>query len=267
MALVMVLWTVAALSIAVTGVLWLARGEVRQAGAQRERAAQMALGRAAMTQALQELVATGHGSLDRPWTSTVVFEANEINVLAVPLNGHVDINRAPQPLLASLLEYGAGFSDAAAQAGAQSIVDRRSTPLSQGTPALFDAIEDLLQLPSIDYGAYARLAPLVTVDSGGSGQVNAYAAPRAVLMVLAHGNQAAVDNFLAAREVGQGDLSSFDSALLSSVGSSVLRLRANLKSDAGPPSWVSCDVSLVAQRAQSVPWSFLQCSYRTTATR
>ncbi|MGB6101623.1 MAG: type II secretion system protein GspK [Comamonas sp.] len=266
MALVLVLWTVAALGIAVTGVIWLVRGEVRQAGAQRDQAVYMALGRAAMVQVAQELVATGQKRLDRPVSTAVVFDGSDIDVLAVPLNGWADLNRAPQPLLAALLEYGAGLDEASAQMGAAAIVARRSAPLPQGGATQFDAVEDLLQLPGIDYDAYARLAPLVTVDAGGDGQVNAYAAPPAVLMALSRGNQAAVSNFLAVRETGQGDVSSFNSAFLTSGGSSVVRLRAKFKTDTQLSPVIVCDVSLVGQDARSVPWNFLQCNYRTSAT-
>ncbi|WP_186764568.1 type II secretion system protein GspK [Comamonas flocculans] len=262
----MVLWIVAALSIAVTGIVWLARSEIRQASAMQDSAQGVATGRAAMVEVLQQLLAMKSVRIDRPERRVVHFEDVEFEVLVLPLNGWVDLNRAPLALLAALLEHGAHLNSEAARRLAGDIVARRSMALPQGTPALFDAVEDLMQLPGIDYEAYARLAPLVTVDSGGNGQVNAYAAPPAVLLALTHGNQAAANGFFAVREHGPGDLSGFDTALVTSGGSSALRIIARPVLASASPYTVVCDVVLLGQSTKAAPWNFLQCSYGTTAT-
>ena len=219
-----------------------------------------------MAQVLQEITVTNEWRIDRPQDAKVSFEDFRFDVRVVPLNGLVDLNRASVGLLQALLIHGAGMDDAAAGKLAEVIVQRRSTALPQGGSSLFDAIEDLLQIPGIDYEVYARLAPLVTVRTGGSGQVNPYAAPPAVLAALASGNQAVVHAFLNVRDAGQVDLSGFNSAYLTLGGSTGLRLYAQPETNAEFKPVVICDVNLTRQTARAAPWNFLQCSYQATLT-
>lgn len=264
MALVMVLWITAALGIVVTSITYMVRGELRQTAALRAGAEDRALGRAAMALALQDLDARNRRRLERPERQTYRFNATEVQVLAVPLNGLVDINRAPVALLAALLQYAGGLAPDAAQNLAAALVEKRSARTPQGASAQFDAIEDLLEMPGVDYELYARLAPLITVNGGGGSQVNPYAAPAALLTVLAAGNQAAVAAFRAGIDSGTADLSGFNSAFLTPSGSTRLRLYAKPASDAQDRFAVACDVGLFGRRSGALPWEILQCDSQTT---
>ena len=262
--MVMVLWVTAALGIVVTSISYMVRAELRHATVVRSNAADQALGRAAMVLALQELAAAPNRTrLERPQTQGYNLNGSQVDVLAMPLNGLLDINRAPAPLLAALLEHAGGMAPDAAQNLSVTIVEKRSVRISQDVNTLFDTVEDLLQVPGVDYGLYARLAPLITANAGGGTQVNPYAAPAGLLLVLASGNQAAVAAFMAGRNSGVSDLSGFNSTFLTTGGSTRLRMFARIH---GRPSWltVACDVSLVARKPGALPWEILQCDSQTT---
>ena len=264
MALIMVLWVTAALAIVVTSIGYMVKGELRQVAAVRAGAADRAMGRAAMALALQELDASNRRRLERPERHTYLFEGIAVDVLALPLNGLLDINRAPVALLAALFQHAGGLAPDTAQNLAATLIEIRSARMPQGATAQFDAIEDLLEIPGVDYELYARLAPLITVNAGGSSQVNPYAAPPALLRVLAEGNQAAVAAFEAGRDSGTADQSGFNPAFLTSSGSNRLRLYAQPVGSAQAISMVACDVTFFGRRFGALPWEIQQCDAPTT---
>ncbi len=268
MALIMVLWITAALSIIVAGLGYAVRADVRQAAALRDSASARATGRAAITLVLQELSAMNARQLDRPRHASVTYGGVAIDVVALPLNGLVDINRAPAALLAALLQHAGAMSPDAAQNLAAALVQLRSARTPHGRDSLFDAIEDLLEVPGVDYELYARLAPLITVNAGGGGQINPYAAPVPLLEVLAAGNDAAVAAFVGSRDSGIADTTGFDPSFLTNRGSSRLRLHA-LFAEIPPTkvSTVTCEASLAVPRTEAVPWSLAKCEYQVQAAQ
>ena len=265
MALLMVLWITAALGIIVASVSYMVRAEVRYVASMREAAVARATARAAVVLLLQELRASSQRRLDRPQAYMFTFNGVAVNVLAAPLNGLIDLNQAPAPLLTKVFESTLGLDLMAAQALALSIVEKRTARGPSGGVVLFDAVEDLLEVPGLDYELYARLAPLVTANTGGDGKINPYAAPEPLLVALAAGNHAAVTAFMAARESSAGDLSSFDQAFLTSSGATRLRVQVQIPKGDGGLSQVNCDASLVGQRVSATPWSIQQCDYQTSS--
>ena len=137
------------------------------------------------------------------------YGGQTIDLDIAPLDGLISLNGANVPLLAALLQTGGGLDTGRAQALAAEIVAWRDTrpevdPTSPGAASVqarrFEAPEDLLLVPGIDYTLYARIAPLVTAELSGGGQVNPLAAPPGVLAVLAHGDAARVATYLRQRE-------------------------------------------------------------------
>ena len=176
MALIAVLWIVAALSLLVIGVSDTVRQQTRSVGAERDQITGQALGEAAIALALQQLQATP----ERPRgivTATAPYAGVPFEVEVAPLNGLISLNGAPPELLASLLQVAGGLSAAPAQALAASLAEwRDGRPELEPTadpaarqPRRFEAVEDLLLVPGVDYGLYARLAPLVSADLTGDG--------------------------------------------------------------------------------------------------
>lgn len=200
-ALVAVLWIVAALGILVTGMVQAQRDEIRLVSSARQAVQGSALGSAAIQQVLQQLAARTE-PLTRLSRIEVSFAGQAIAVEVMPLNGLVDLNRASEPLLAALFRVAGKLAPEQAEALAKALVAARIPgPLTQRGPR-FEAVEDLLQLPGVDFGLYARLSPLVTTDAMGGGRVNAMAAPEDVLLVLSDGDVARAARIAADRDGG-----------------------------------------------------------------
>lgn len=217
LALVAVLWTIAALMATASGVVFAVRGEVRAVSAMREAAIAGALGEAGVVLAARQL-AGAPAAESRLLQLDLSFQQAPIAVRIVPLTGLIDVNSASEALLAELLAVAGEVQRERAVALAQRIVDWRDAD-SQAQPngaedaayvaagsafrtrgGPFEAPEDLLQVLGIDFDLYQRLRPLITVHARGSGQVDPEAAPLAVLRVLASGNDQIAAAYASARE-------------------------------------------------------------------
>ena len=255
LALVAVLWLIAALSIIVAGLLQSVRTEARL-GAQWQADAQAgAAAEAVMQLALQSLVAAGK-PIDHLTTGQFTWQDQAIAVQAMPLNGYIDLNAAPPELLAQMFQTAAGVAPEQANALAQAVLRERTQPGASGVPPGFEAVEDLLRVPGIDYPLYARVAPLLTADlMAGSGRVNPLAAPPSVLRVLAGGGDAATQ-YAAARAAGDAAASApgMNTAWLDTAPARVLELQALVPLADGARIRVVRRYSLAAQRLDGLPW-------------
>ena len=173
-----------------------------------------------------------------------------------PLNGLIDINSAPEPLLAAMFQHMGELPAAAAESLAKQAVEARSRKDPQGQKEGFDAPEDLLRVPGIDYPLYARIAPFVTSSLSGSGLVNPQAAPVSVLTVLAQGNATLAQQFASARgSTPQAmDTTRLTSAFLDPNSSSSLRIMANVQGGTVQKTWW---VSLTPSDRSGLPWQFM----------
>ena len=225
--LVAVLWLVAALGVIATGMMQSVKNEATVTGRIRDSVTASAWGEAAMQIALQAIATSGK-TPEAAMQESVTYAGLTIPVRAAPLNGYIDINKAPVELLGQMLQTAAGLSQPQARQLAQAIVDVRSKPGPSGKVGLFEAPEDLMQVAGFDYPLYAAVASLITTDSRGSGRVNPLAAPPQVLRVLSAGNDAAVAHFAAGRAAGQPglDQSFMNGAWLDAAGSNVVELEA-----------------------------------------
>jgi len=98
LALIAVLWLVAALSIIVAGLLQSVRTEARLGTQLQDVALASASGEAAMQLALQSLLAAGK-PLDRLADVNMPWMDQSIAVRIMPLNGYIDLNAAPPSCL------------------------------------------------------------------------------------------------------------------------------------------------------------------------
>lgn len=189
MALIAVLWLVAAMSLALTSVVHTVRIQAQTAGLQRHIAVAGASADAAILLTLQQLHAQ---QIEPPKNNHIVqvsFEGLTHSVTVTPLNGLIDINAASAALLADLYHYAAGLTMQAAQSLAQATIESRQIKNTKNMAQGFEAVEDLLRIPTMTYDLYAKVVPLVTADiKNGSGRVNPLAAPDGVLFVLSSGN-------------------------------------------------------------------------------
>lgn len=200
-ALVAVLWIVAALSILVTGMVQAQRDEIRLVSAARQTVQASAIGNAAIQIVLQEMAGRNE-PVRRLSHVEVGYAGLQIPVEVIPLNGLIDINRALAPLLKTLFEVAGGMDADPAEALARSVVASRVPGPGPRGPR-FEAVEDLLQVPGVDYSVYARLSRLITTDTMGSGRVDPMAAPAGVLVVVSEGNTGLAARIAAARDGGE----------------------------------------------------------------
>jgi general secretion pathway protein K len=217
LALVAVLWMLAALMVTATGVVYAVRGEVKTVASFREMAVAGALGDAGVVLAARELV----GARDREsrlQRYEVSLEQTTVGIRIVPLSGLIDLNAAAEPLLTDLIAVAGEVDRGRATSLAQRIIDWRdaddqarpegaenSAYAAAGSPfrtrgGPFESPEDLLQVLGVDFDLYAKLRPLLTVHFRGGGRVDPAAAPLAVLRVLASGNEQIAADYVNARE-------------------------------------------------------------------
>lgn len=191
MALIAVLWLVAAMSLILAGVVRSVRTEAQTAGVQRQAAMASATADAAILLALQQLHAGQKETPKGLQTIPIEFAGTTHAVHVAPLNGLIDLNNAPIALLDNLYHYAAGLDAAAAHTLAQATLDTRERANAKHIVQGFSATEDLMGVPGMTYTLYAKVASLVTAAiKSGSGRVNPLAASYEVLLVLTAGNAA-----------------------------------------------------------------------------
>ena len=262
-ALVAVLWIVAALSILVTGMVQAQRDEIRLVSSARQTVQGSALGSAAVQLVLQQMAARSE-PVARLSRIEVGFGGLTIPVEVVPLNGLIDLNRAPEPLLVALFTVGGGMAPDPAAALAKALIAARTPgPLTQAGPR-FEAIEDLLQLPGVDFGLYARLSPLVTTDALGGGRVNAMAAPQGVLLVISGGDAARAARIAADRDGGGAGVDTTDLSpqLIDTVATTRFRLVAQVPLPDGRKLLSSRWVETGKAAPDGVSWRIFQAEDR-----
>lgn len=258
MALIAVLWLVAALSIMVMGLVHNLRGEARLAGQARQMAVAAGLGDGAIHIVLQEMMARAQQGQRqmRVEVVPVAYGGQDIAVEILPISGLININGAGIPLLAQMFAV-AGLAPDAAQALAQTVVDMRSSKDAQGSSRNFEAVEDLLQVPGIDYDLYAKIAPLLTADQIGGERVNPLAATNPVLLVLAGGDAgkaASVEAQRAASAVGVDTTGLIGEFIDNNSATQRFRLTARVPLSDGAAVFVARSVNLTSTARDGMPW-------------
>lgn len=276
LALIAVLWIVAALSLMVTGLTATVRQQIQTAAVQRDQVSGQALGEAAIALALQQLQLAAQ----RPRgvvSDTVSYAGVQIEVELARLDGLIPLNGASPELLAALLRFAGGLAPADAEALARTMVDWRDgrpelslteSAAARAAARRFEAPEDLLLVPGVDYALYARVAPLVSADLGATARVNPLAAPPGVLAVLAQGNAGQVAQYLSQRAGGEpgADASGFQPAFVGGGGGELYRLRARVPLEEGKMLHLTRDVALSVSASRTAPWRILRTDRQIVAS-
>ena len=256
-ALIAVLWLVTAMSLIITGIVQSVRGEIRTAGQQRQVAVASALADAAILLALQNLHASQKEPLNTLQFIPVQFQEKIRQVTVQPLNSMIDINHAGALLLTDMYRYAGGLNAEAAQAMAQATINTRQIKNLKGTLQGFDAVEDLLQVPTMTYDLYAKIIDVATADlKGGSGRVNALAAPFEVLKVLTGGDVARATAMSAQRGADPNvmDTSFLKPELVETASSRSLRLQAEIELPTGGSLRKTWHVYWNTDPRSGLPW-------------
>ena len=259
-ALIAVLWLVAAMSLITAGIVQSVRAEVQTVGLQKQAAVAIAQADAAILLALQALHNRQKDVGKDVQKMPVEFEGVTYQVSLQPLNGRIDINAAPLALLADLYRYAGGMQANQAQNLAQSTIDTRQQKNAKGIPREFDAIEDLLGVPGMTYGVYARLVDLISAEiKDGTGRVNPSAAPPGVLLVLSGGNVARTADFAAQRGATPMvmDTSFFKPEYIDSASTKSLNIQVAVNLVDGAILQRSWHVYWEADPRSGLPWRML----------
>lgn len=259
-ALIAVLWTVAILAVMVTALMAQVKTDIQYAALSRAVVLGEAEGRAAIVLVLQDIKITG-AIPNRFATYSVDFKGRKMDVAVTPLNGYVDLNRAPEGMLIDLLRVIGNLQAAKAAELSGAILERRRQSQSQQAGGVaFEAVEDLLQLPGFTYEIFRSIRGAVTVYAQGSGRVNPLAAPKEVLVILAGGNVAVANEFEVARASkrtdAELDTTKFNAEYIEKSGSMRLRLDVYfLESDQRPVA--THFVDLRGDRRMGQAWRIL----------
>jgi len=263
-ALVAVLWIVGALSVLVTGIVSAQRAELRMAGAARALLVGEAAGQAAIQLELQRMTAGG-ARIERLTRTAVRYDGLDIVVETMPLTGLLDLNQAPQPLLAAFLA-GVGGADErrAAEIAAAVVARREPAGAAPDVPTRFASPEELLSVPGVDYDLFARIADFVTVGSGGGARINPLAAAADMLSFLAAGNAALAQGIARERDAGVPliDTTRLEGSFIDATVSSRYRFTAVVPMPDGARVLVQRDVDTAAAADAATPWQTLRSATR-----
>ena len=201
MALILVLWVLALLTVLAMSFAGSARTELKIARNEYEAARARAIADAGVTYGIL-------GALDpSPQTHwnpdgerhEVAYGEGTLSVSVQDEGGKVDLNAGAPELLAGLLRA-MGAADAAAQQVLDGILQRRRDAIAAGNGTLaFRDVAELRLVPGMTRPLYQALAPLVTVYNRND-RVDPLSAPPEVLRSLPGVSEAQVEAYLAARQ-------------------------------------------------------------------
>jgi general secretion pathway protein K len=211
-ALIMVIWVLALLSLMAASFLAQARSELRRAANLRDRATAEALAEGGIHLALGRLLAEHGATYPQRWTEAL--GGGSVSITLTDERGKIDLNEADPTLLASLFES-AGVPARAATDLAAAVADFRDPdhgataggaedadypPGSGGAKdARFESIDELLQVKGVTPALHAQLADLVTVHSS-LGNIDPLIAAEGVLRAVPNIDRAELTKFLAVRK-------------------------------------------------------------------
>ncbi|RLA44735.1 MAG: general secretion pathway protein GspK [Gammaproteobacteria bacterium] len=189
-ALAIVVWFIAGMSLLVAGIVSHARVDTRMAQLHVARAKVSGAGDGATNLLMAELVA---GKLSRAVLQGVQagsYRVGDIDVAVtlVSTSGLIDLNRAPAGMLAALFAVAGGLDETEAQRLAGNVVDwRRLASKQRGIKygsSKFTEIEDLLRVEGVNRTLFDALRGYIVADSASSGAMNWSQAPQQLLAVL-----------------------------------------------------------------------------------
>lgn len=257
-ALVMVIWAMAMLTVLASNFTATGRTETRLAANQVETARAQALADAGVYRAIQGLLDPDPETAWRPREAAYGFslEGGQDRIRIEDEGGKIDLNVGSIELLRGLL-LSANIKETEADELLDAIADfsdsdnlRRLHGAEDedyrvaGLPfdakdAPFEAVEELLQVKGMTLALYRRIAPYVTVYSG-EPQINMNTAPRQVLAAIPGIDEAGVDALMALRDLGEDDqLNQLESGppeifdFLTDLGPLVFTIRAEARTPGG----------------------------------
>lgn len=255
-ALAIVVWFIAGMSLLVAGIISHVRVDTRMTQLQVAQAQAASAGDGAIQLMLAELVSSRRNAPDGALSAAAYrLGSLDVEVTLVPAPGLIDINRAPQIVLAGLFRLAGGLDTSQAQTVAYNVVKwRQVQPLQEGGKAAarqFVALEDMLRVDGVSRMLIEAVRDYVVVGLSSQRGTNFSAAPAAVLEVLREANLQQAEQLLRQREQ-EGDPGA--RGLARAPGG---MLRADAVVRYGDQSWLRRRwVVLETESGSSLPWRF-----------
>jgi hypothetical protein len=191
-ALAIVVWFLAAMSLLVSGIVFQARVDTRMAQLHAAKAKAVAAGDGAIQLMLANLASGNTEGLKEDYRLPAMgFLIGEypVTVHLVPVSGLIDLNNAPADVLALLFFAQGGQDEVGAKRLADDVLKWRSTAGRRSLqPSRFAAIEDLLRVEGVDRTVLDGIRDSVAVSKTGRGGLDWSSAPQSVLDVMAGKN-------------------------------------------------------------------------------
>ena len=210
MALAIVVWFIAGMSLLVAGIVAQARVDTQLAQIHADRARVIASGDGAIRLAVGVLEARESNRGGRQNLQRQRFRIGEymVDVQLYPSEGFINLNEVKLPVLRKLFELTAGVPAGDASSLAQSVVQWRKTrSRPRGPLNRFDAPEDLLRVPGIDRTTLDAVRDYIVAGAAASSSTSVISAPPEVRRVLQAAGIAAPPARGGASEVGDTNLS------------------------------------------------------------
>ncbi len=249
-ALAIVVWFIAGMSLLVAGIVAQARVDARMAQLHVARAKAVAAGDGAIQLMMVDLLTAQAEGGELPVGNYRLGDI-EVRVSMVPSAGLVDLNSAPAEVLAALFGLVGGLGEEDARLLAQSVVESRGAGPGQGG-ARFDAVEDLLRVPGASRALLDAVRDFIVAGGPGQGATDWALAPEALLQVLAKADPAQAE---IARPRRGGAAASYPRAASAQAAVTASAWRADAIVRYGDTLWLRRRwVALGTNPATALPW-------------
>jgi general secretion pathway protein K len=204
-ALAIVVWFLAAMSLLVAGIVFQAKVDTRMAQTHLGKAKAVAAGDGAIQLMMAALKSNQLKPFRGRGVPARVFEVGDlpVTVYLVPTTGLIDLNGASKKLLIKLFASPEDGPGTDAQLLADNVIKWRSQSRRGSLQqAQFSSVEDLLKVEGVDRALLLRVRDSVVAGKTKRSGVDWMSAPQSVMAVLADNNVAVVARVAEGRETG-----------------------------------------------------------------
>ncbi len=205
-AIALVVWFIAGMSLLVAGIVSHARVDSRMTQVHLARAKAVAAGDGAITLAMAERQRGYQSSGRGPLISESSHQMGDVTVTVrlYPADGFIDVNVASKEVLAALFSLGAGLERAEALSLADSVVKWRNPGGSGREVRLrrreFHALEDLMRVEGMSRSTLDAVRDYVIAGGWAKGSMNWSASPQVVLKLLESMDPARAESVMGRRD-------------------------------------------------------------------
>jgi general secretion pathway protein K len=261
-ALAIVVWFIAAMSLLVAGIVAQAKVDTRMAQSHVARAQAVATGDGAiqlMLAAMQSKQIKGYRGRGVPQLDFEVGE-QKVSVSLVPVAGLIDLNGAPRELLVELFAGSGAVSEEDTQILSENIMKwRNQISAETHKKGKFNSLEDLLRVEGVGRTLFENIRDSIVVGAAPSKGVDWMSAPESVLRLLNRESGDVVTSVVSARKGDFSPSSAIPRGLSArfQVAGSGTDYRVDALVTVGDKQWLRRRwVSVETQGESLLPWRF-----------